>query len=256
MATVMVQGAEKSGKYPVQVIRDLGRELGFWRSGAGYEHSCKQLFRDIDFSGKTMLEIGCGKGIYCLWAKVHGAKRVIGLEPLADGCLDSSRCYQDFNSMKNALRLEDIEILPHTVQDYECQPGSIDIMLLYSSINHLDEPQCIELRKRKEARETYLGIFRHLRRMMKSGGKILIVDCSNRNFFGDIGIWNPISPTLEWHKHQSPEFWADLLSQAGFSSPRISWLNGNWSRRHLRWYNVSKTYSYFRDSVFRLEMTC
>src|SRR5215471_10033416 len=41
---------------------------------------CRQVFRNIDFRGKTMLEIGCGEGTLCLWACLQGAREVVGLD--------------------------------------------------------------------------------------------------------------------------------------------------------------------------------
>jgi len=44
-----------------------------------------QIFEDFNFHGKNMLEIRCGKGIFCVWATIHGARHVIGLDPFEKG---------------------------------------------------------------------------------------------------------------------------------------------------------------------------
>src|SRR5579859_8094753 len=80
-------------------LRKLGQEMGLWNHGFDFARFAKQLFRDIDFRDKTMLEIGCGKGMLCLWAALHGASETVGLEPMAEGCYDSSECHQAFRSM-------------------------------------------------------------------------------------------------------------------------------------------------------------
>jgi len=61
---------------------------------------------------------------------------------------------------------------------------------------------------------------------MRNGGKIVIMDASNKNLFGDFGIANPFQRTIEWYKHHEPEYWAELLSCAGFTDPIISWNSG------------------------------
>jgi hypothetical protein len=239
----------------VEAARTLGKDLGFWRNGFGYRHAAGQLFGDTQLEGKTLLEIGCGRAIYCIWAKIHGAGHVVGLEPLADGACDSAKCYRDFASMVRALHLDNIELLPLRFQDYQPSPGHFDIAVSYASINHLDEPSCVDLRTSVAARESYLTIFRQLRSMMKDGGKLIVVDASRRNFFGDCGLKSPANPHIEWFKHQAPELWAELLLRVGFKTPQISWLSGNWFRR-LGVYTTSKSASYFGGSMFRLEMSC
>ena len=239
----------------VEAVRQLGKQLGFWNHGFAYQHGCKRLFGDADFEDKSMLEIGCGKGIYCLWAKIHGAKHVVGLEPLAEGSLDSRKCYRDFDAIVKALNLENIEMLPLKIQDYKSPEGYFDVVLSVASVNHLDERNCIELRRSAEARNAYLAIFKELRRTMKDDGTVIIVDASSRNVFGDFGMKNPFQPDIEWFKHQTPEYWAELLSECGFTNPRISWLPGLWSR-HLGIYTTSKAVAYFGSSLFRLEMRC
>ena len=92
-------------------LRKLGQEMGLWNHGFDFPRFAAQLFRDIDFRGKAMLEIGCGKGMLCLWATLHGAESV-GLEPMAEGCYDSSECHKAFKLMAEKLDLSQATILP------------------------------------------------------------------------------------------------------------------------------------------------
>ena len=46
------------------------------------------LVEKYSIYNKDILEIGCGKGLFCLWASIHGADKVIGLEPFEEGCYD------------------------------------------------------------------------------------------------------------------------------------------------------------------------
>src|SRR5215467_7956967 len=84
---------------PAERIRLIGQKMGLWNHGFDFPRFSRQLFSDIDFRNKTMLEIGCGKGMLCLWAAMHGARHVVGLEPLAEGAYDSSDCHRTFRSM-------------------------------------------------------------------------------------------------------------------------------------------------------------
>lgn len=129
-----------------------------------------------------------------------------------------------------------------------------DVVLMASSINHIDEKMCMELSSNPKARETYMDIFGKLRTLMKNHGKLIITDCSNRNFWGDIGLNNIFARNINWEKHQSPKYWSNLLSSAGFSDPKIS-LGVDYRLHYRGIYKVPWVLSCFSTSYFRLEMT-
>lgn len=235
-------------------FRRLGKEMGLWRHGYALKCRCKQVFREFAFTGSNMLEIGCGKGLFCIWASIHGAKSVVGLEPLEDGAVETTEWYGEFNKIINELNISNIEMFPKRIQDFECEENIFDIVLSHGSINHLDENSCIHLLESSKARQAYLEIFRKVNRCMKNGGRLIIVEASNRNYFGDKGIRNPFAKTIEWNKHQTPEIWAELLSQCGFRKQKITWNSGT-KLRYFRVYSINKKLSYFGRSSFRLEMT-
>ena len=235
-------------------IRLMGRKMGLWNHGFDFPRFARQLFRDLDFRNKTMLEIGCGKGMLCLWAALHGARHVVGLEPLAEGAYDSSDCHRTFRSMAGQLDLPQARILPATVQEFDSPGNYFDVVLSVASINHLDEKSCVALGKSEAAKKEYQKIFRNIARMMKPGGKLIIMDAARHNFFGDLGLRNPMSPNIEWFKHQQPEYWAALLGECGFGNARIRWSTG----KLLRYAGIAtlpKAFSYFGQSIFRLELT-
>jgi SAM-dependent methyltransferase len=239
---------------PAEQIRQMGQKMGLWNHGFDFARFARQLFCDIDFRNRTMLEIGCGKGMLCLWAAMHGARHVVGLEPLAEGAYDSSECHQAFRSMADQLELPHARILPATVQEFDCPGNYFDVVLSVASINHLDEKSCVALGESEAAEKEYKKIFRNIARMMKPGGKLIIMDAGRRNFFGDIGTRNPMSPNIEWFKHRQPEYWAQLLGKCGFGNARIRWASG----KLLRYAGITtlpKALSYFGLSIFRLELT-
>ncbi|MGZ4828513.1 MAG: class I SAM-dependent methyltransferase [Candidatus Angelobacter sp.] len=239
---------------PSERLRKLGQEMGLWNHGFDFSRFARQLFQDLDFRDKTMLEIGCGKGMLCLWAALHGAQTT-GLEPLAEGCYDSSECHNAFRSMAQKLNLPQAKILPLTVQGFDGPKNYFDVVLSVASINHLDEKSCIALRNSPAAVREYQNIFRNIAAMMRPGGKLIIMDAARHNIFGDLGMRNPLSPNIEWFKHQQPEFWAEILSACGFGNPDITWASGK-LLRYARISSLPKAASYLGQSVFRLELTC
>ena len=235
-------------------LRLMGKKMGLWNHGFDFARFARQLFRNIDFRDRTMLEIGCGKGMLCLWAALYGASETVGLEPLAEGCYDSSECHQAFQSMARELDLPQARILPVTVQGYDSPKDYFDVVLSVASINHLDEKSCVTLGESSASVGEYQDIFRNIASMMKLGGKLIVIDAARHNFFGDLGMRNPMSPNIEWFKHQQPDFWARLLSECGFGRPDIRWTSGK-LLRHARINSLPQALSYFGQSVFRLEMT-
>ena len=57
-------------------------------SAAGEWHALQKLFPD--FSGKRVLDLGCGYGWHCRYAARQGAARVLGLD-LSEKMLDRAR---------------------------------------------------------------------------------------------------------------------------------------------------------------------
>src|SRR5262249_33511167 len=183
----------------------------------------------------------------------QGLMEWVGWDPVAQGAFDSSECHRGFQAMANQLDLPQAKISPLTIQDYDGSHNSFDIVLSVASINHLDEKNCIRLQESPLAVQAYEKIFSRVARMMKPGGKLIVVDAARRNVFGDLGLPNPMTPCVEWFKHHQPEYWAGLLQNCGFGQTNIRWVSG----RLLRYMGISvlpKFLAYLGQSVFRLEM--
>jgi|SRR5271155_4662248 len=254
MAVAEQEVSKISGAERLQRLIESARALGLLQGGREYKSGCRALFDSIDFRGKNVLEIGCGKGLMCLWAKIHGADHVVGLEPVADGFRDSPKCFKDFATMASDLGLENTEMVPLKLEDYRPKIR-FDIVLSLASINHLDEQSCIELQRSKTAYNRYVKTFQQVRDFMTEDGTLLIADATNRSFFSDLHVRNPFNPHIEWFKHQSPQCWAQLLSECGFGHPRISWFSQP-SLTFLGIGTVPRAMSYFFSSAFRLQMQC
>lgn len=241
-------------KESVARLLQVGRENGFWRRGLDYPTRARQLFGDIDLRGKHVLEVGCGRGEFCLWASVQGACRVVGLEPMSDGYSGTGDQVAQFRRLVARLALRGVEMRPSRLQEHETSAGNYDVVLSVASVNHLDEAACIHLHEDPQARARFLSIFTRLRSIMAIGGKLIIIDAMRRNLFTDIGLRNPFNPDVEGFKHQEPAHWQRVLSDAGFEAPRVTYL-GNRFCRYAGLPYIPRGLSYCLDSQFRLEMT-
>lgn len=209
------------------------------------------IFGDTDFKGKTMLDIGGGVGIFSFYAAVQGARFVICLEPEKEG--STKRITTKFNKLADKLGMQNVTLIDSTIQDFDYDE-QFDIILLHHSINHLDENACINLQNSESARQTYKAIFRKIGMLSKKGGRIIITDCSRYNFFSFLGVKNPLAPTIEWHKHQSPYYWAKMLCEVGFENSRVRWTSPSLLGMLGRFLLSNRVASFFLNSHFCLTM--
>jgi len=190
------------------------------------------LFGEIDFNNKTVLDIGGGTGLHSFYAAARGARKVVCLEPEADG--SSAGVIEKIHRLKKLLERDNVEFKPLTLQAFEPEGETFDVILLHSSINHLDETACINLLREPKFKAVYREVFSKIFSLSNKGAKLIVCDCSRYNLFALLKIRNPFAPTIEWHKHQAPEVWANLLAGVGFVNSRISWPSfnrlGNWGR--------------------------
>lgn len=181
-------------------------------------HRCLQLFRHVGrLKSKIMLEVGGGDGLFSLWALANGVEKVILLEPEADGVTEGVG--KRFINHKKALGItnEQLMFFPLTLQEYEGERETFDLVFSYNSINHIDETACIKLHKSEGAQSTYQKYFEKIYGLMRPGGHFIISDAGRLNFWNQLGVTSPFAPTIEWEKHQRPSLWRQLLNDAGFS---------------------------------------
>jgi hypothetical protein len=67
-------------------------------------------------------------------------------------------------------------------------------------------------------------------------------------------VKNPFKPNVEWHKHQKPQLWIDILSEAGFGKAKLQYTCPLYGR-YLRITYVPEFVSYMLASSFRIQMT-
>lgn len=195
---------------PLKIIRKRAHKFYF-------DH----LFQDVSFVGKSVLDIGGGAGIYSLYGAYMGAKSVVILEPELEGSINEP--LNRFHRFSNRLSLDNISVLPVSFQQFAPRNQTFDIILLHHSINHLDEEACINLKHSDGAINRYKAMFQKLSKIANSGAKLIICDCSRYNFFALLHLRNPFAPAIEWHKHQSPSLWRNMLYDCGFVNPKIRW---------------------------------
>jgi SAM-dependent methyltransferase len=209
------------------------------------------LFLEIQLAGKSLIDVGGGDGRYGLCAVLIGAKRAVVLEPEAAGSSVGFTAFKNLHSLAGSPPQCEFEQV--TLAEYTKTKGGqeFDIVLLHNVINHLDEEACITLHQQEASRERYRQQLREVAAVCSPGGTLIICDCSRKSFWPAVGLRNPF---MEWHKHQTPELWAALLQDIGFSQAKVRWTTPNSLGAIGRLFLSNRLASYFMFSHFRLEM--
>jgi len=232
-----------------EYFRFVERER-LWKRARYYMNN---LFQGLSFEGKKVLDIGGGTGLFSFYAASMGAKKVICLEPEAEGSTNGVR--QRFKEIKSALRISTpVEQYATTIQCFNDTSEKFDIILSHNSINHFDEEACVNLMSDPQAKETYCRIFKTLNSLAENGAKLVVADFTRRNFWDLCHLTNPFVPTIEWEKHAHPKEWAELLADAGFCNPQIRWLPFNRLGHPGQLILGNPAAAYFLNSFFCLTM--
>lgn len=242
-----VSGLRCRGLEELTASRDLQMEtlevaarLAGYSTGARYRVRGQFLFDGIPLAGAHVLEVGCGSGAWSLWAALHGAQRVVGIEPGADGSSEGS-----LDGLRRSIAIlgleQRIEARTDFLRELEVPEVPYDVVVMYNVINHLDEESVVAVDRNAEARRKYVSCLCDLRGRMHPGSWFIVADCGRDNLWPRLGLASPFVPTIEWHKHQNPQTWIDICSEAGFRSVDLRWsplqpfpqLTSNWLVQYL-----------------------
>jgi len=125
-----VTGIANIGKWGPWQNYQTVEQLGL-TGGRDMQHRITNLGLDqIDFTGKTVLDIGCSEGEFCRYVSDHGARKVVGVDlpgvALAAGELSYYLGYFNIDYVGANLKKESIESL-----------GKFDYVLFLSMCHHV-----------------------------------------------------------------------------------------------------------------------
>jgi SAM-dependent methyltransferase len=245
---VMTDGARLDTFYAVAL------EDGLVNKRSRFQFYASTIFDGVDFRGARVLDVGGGSGLFSFYAACMGAAKVVCLEPEVEGSTKGRM--SSFAKFRSNLDLSDqVSLRPNTIQSFEPRNSRFDVVILHRSINHLDENACVRLRESEISVNAYRAIVAKIGSLADGGGKLVVVDCSNYNFFALLRIRNPFEPMIDWRKHQAPEVWVSLFREVGFDRFRVKWLSFNQLYHVGRMLMGNRLVSYFLGSYFCLTMT-
>ena len=169
-----------------------------------------------------MLDVGCGSGAFSLWAALHGASHVLGLEPQVSG--STAESIDNLRRLVRELQLDDrVTVSSTRLEDVPVPSKPFQVGVLYNVINHLDETAVSRLHEDERAMRTYIALLLQLKRLLSPDAWVIVADCGRSNLWNRLAMRSPLAPTIEWHKHQEPEVWMRCFSKAGYDLVDLRW---------------------------------
>ncbi len=187
-------------------------------------------FGTLDFSGKRILEIGAGNGLYaCCVAALH-ADHLVALEPQLDGARQTS--IAAFEQRMESLNLGNLEFQRTRLEDFSASPGSFDLIYMLAVINHLDETHVQTLDTDEQSLAVFRQLLKPVLQWLKPGGLLVVTDTSSKHAYIPLmrlGLLkrHPFQPSQTWTLHQPPQVWVNVLENVGFSPVHYHWAT-NW----------------------------
>jgi len=100
----------------------------------------EKTLAQVPIRNKRILEIGAGDGIFSCLMSLAGAKAITSLEPQLSG--HSGGTMGEMLNNIEKLGLCNVSTIGTTIQDYQAEDGSFDLIVSIASINHLDQDAC------------------------------------------------------------------------------------------------------------------
>lgn len=228
------------------------RDHNLYPSMGNLRYYTKRLFDGVPLHGSRFLDIGGGSGLFTFYASTAGAAKAVCMEPELAG--STTNVANAFHRIRDSLGLANTELVTKPLDVFEAPANSFGVVLMHSSINHIDEWATIHLREDPQAVTTYERIARKLHSLMQPGGRLIVTDATPINLFPLLRVKNPFQPTIQWHKHQPPKVWAAIFAKVGFRTRRIQWATFNSLRTPGRLLFGNRLAAFVTTSAFRLEM--
>lgn len=218
----------KTAKEAIQILEPIANIYGI--NARWLVTRTEDFFKTLDFSGKHILDVGAGNGMYTCCVGALGAGKVIALEPELNG--SRTGVVSKFSQVLNRLNLQNIELKNISLGEFDTPDQHFDMIYLLAVINHIDEEHVKTVDANPESEAIYLKLMRPLYEWLVPGGKLVITDASNTNAFTPLlnaGILkrHPFQPTIDWEIHQHPKVWKKLLGKMGFEDVAYHWAT-NW----------------------------
>jgi SAM-dependent methyltransferase len=187
-----------------------------------FEHlvrRCEELLRGEDLRGRSVLEVGAGRGFLAHYAAVcRGAEHVTALDEYeghgAPGAgRDTLFGLRAALGQERRIRIEQCDFL-------DWRPSrSFDYVLLVNALHHIAETR-LPLSHDAEQWQRALAAFERARSALAPGGCLLIQELSCRNYC-PLPRYRRRMRGVRWESKQAPGEWCKALRAAGFTRTAV-----------------------------------
>ncbi|MBN1353653.1 MAG: aminotransferase class I/II-fold pyridoxal phosphate-dependent enzyme [Candidatus Omnitrophica bacterium] len=193
------------GAFPTAFLEKLRRKpYIFWENLASYDESEFRRFEEF-ITGRKVLDVGTGVGWTAICASLYGALHVTAVDPNRKS-IDLARDMARQGDYKN------VDFLVANAESLPFAEGEFDIVTITYVFRFL--PASI--------RQKVLG---ECRRVLKPGGRILIIDFLDGLYKYDNGNYVKVAENRTWNEdYWTDERFKDELAKAGFGDVDIGML--------------------------------
>ena len=170
----------------------------------------------ISLSGKTVLEIGCGRGAFAIYmALAGGAHKVIALDE-AEGYGADRENLEQLQAIIERHALVTLEIIKADITASALFPDEcFDLIVSNFAIHHSLHAHRKQASS-DEVQNELVKIFINLNRNLNKGGQIVLREMSGINFWRFMPYRWKMSH-IDWDIHPSLRQWLMALKEAGFN---------------------------------------
>lgn len=174
-------------------------------------HLKKQL-EGIGVKGKSVLEVGCGKGFVSLYIALFcGAKEIIALDE-SEGVGGEKGI---INFLENAVKkfdIKNIKVVKSDIMKNQFEDDSFDIVIANNAIHHVVRT-CRYISNDPITKNEWIALFRELMRLLKPNGTLILGEFSRKT------IWRYIKlryRQIDWELHPTLKEWLLVTELSGF----------------------------------------
>ena len=190
-----------------------------------FYHSMDEMFRGVNLSGATILDVGSGRGLTSIFMALRSAKRIVSMEPELDG--SNLGVIQLQESRLNNLELENVEILTDDFNETKISE-KFDVLVSNASINHIKESENHALQDLKTY-DSFCEIANRFSGLLKPGGVAVVTDACRYAFFPfarRMGLPKRFclyGKNINYKIHQNPNVWRRIFLDSGFKKVEIDY---------------------------------